>query len=427
MYSRIGMNDNDKGKGKGKDKGEDKSRGEVRKRSVYLDNAATTPVLDEVLEAMLPYMSSRYGNPSSLHGIGRDAKAAVDNARERIKYALNIHGNVIFTSGATEANNLAIKGFAYRMLRDGLGRDDIMVVTSSIEHESVLQPCKVLEREGFSVRYLPADRDGIVKVESLEDLLSSSKCKGILVTVMLANNEVGTIQRLREVAEIAHRYGAIVHSDGAQAIGKMQVDVGALGLDMLTISAHKVYGPKGIGALCIDSMKEDVRLEPILHGGGHEYGLRSGTQNVPGIVGLGKVMELIPRFIALYEGKVRQLRDRLIKGLLEIPYTRLNGHPDLRLANNAHVSFLGVSGEDLIIKLDEYGVAVSTGSACSTLKQKESHVLRAMGLSREEINGSIRFTLGIDNDEEGIDYVLEVTSSIVKELRRVSPYTKYRL
>ncbi|MFN4337062.1 MAG: cysteine desulfurase family protein [Candidatus Nitrosocaldus sp.] len=420
MYSGIGMKD------KSESRSESRSESKSRKRSVYLDNAATTPVLDEVLEAMLPYMSSIYGNPSSLHSIGRDAKVALDNARERIKSALNIHGDIIFTSGATEANNLAIKGFAYRMLRDGLGRDGIMVVVSSIEHESLLEPCKVLEKEGFNVRYLPVDSHGIVKIESLEDLLSSSNCKGVLVSVMLANNEVGTIQRLKEVADVAHRYGALVHSDAAQAIGKIQVDAGALGLDMLTISAHKVYGPKGIGALCINSIR-DVRLEPILHGGGHEYGLRSGTQNVPGIVGLGKVMELIPRFIGLYEGKVKQLRDRLIKGLLEIPYTRLNGHSNARLSNNAHISFLGVSGEDLIIKLDEYGVAVSTGSACSTLKQKESHVLRAMGLNREEINGSIRLTLGIDNDEEDIDYVVEVMSDIVKELRRVSPYTKYRL
>ncbi|MEM0029317.1 MAG: cysteine desulfurase family protein [Candidatus Nitrosocaldus sp.] len=396
-----------------------------RRRTVYLDNAATTPVLDEVLEEMLPYMSSRYGNPSSLHGIGRDAKTALDKAREGISSALSIHDNIIFTSGATEANNLAIKGFAYRKLRDGFNRDDVMVVVSSIEHESVLEPCKALAREGFNVSYLPVDRYGMAKPESLEQTLSSSRHRGgVLVSVMLANNEVGTLQRLKEMVEIAHRYGALVHSDAAQAIGKVKVDAGALAVDMLTISAHKVYGPKGVGALCIG---KDVRLEPILHGGGHEYGLRSGTQNVPGIVGLGKVAELVPRFIALYQGRVRQLRDRLIKDLLEIPYTRLNGHPEERLPNNAHISFLGVNGEDLIIKLDEYGIAVSTGSACSTLKQKESHVLRAMGLSREEINGSLRLTLGIQNDEQDVDYTLEVMAMVVKELRRISPYSKYRL
>ncbi|MEM2566284.1 MAG: cysteine desulfurase family protein [Candidatus Nitrosocaldus sp.] len=398
----------------------------MNKRMIYLDNAATTPVLDEVLEEMLPYMSARYGNPSSLHSVGRDAKAALDKARERICNALNMDGSgsmVIFTSGATEANNLAIKGFAYRMLRDGISKDDLMVIASSIEHESVLEPCRALEKEGFNVRYLPVDKDGMLKSESLEHILASSKCKSILVSVMLANNEVGTIQRLKEIAEVAHKYGAFVHSDAAQAIGKVKVDARELAVDMLTISAHKAYGPKGIGALCIS---KDVRLEPILHGGGHEYGLRSGTQNVPGIVGLGKVAELVPRFIALYQGRVRQLRDRLIKGLLEIPYTRLNGHPEERLANNAHISFLGVNGEDLIIKLDEHGIAVSTGSACSTLKQKESHVLRAMGLSREEINGSLRLTLGIQNDEHDVDYTLEVMADVVRELRRVSPYSKYR-
>ncbi|MEM1959471.1 MAG: cysteine desulfurase family protein [Candidatus Nitrosocaldus sp.] len=398
----------------------------MNKRMIYLDNAATTPVLDEVLEEMLPYMSARYGNPSSLHSVGRDAKAALDKARERICNALNMDGSgsmVIFTSGATEANNLAIKGFAYRMLRDGISKDDLMVIASSIEHESVLEPCRALEKEGFNVRYLPVDKDGMLKSESLEHILASSKCKSILVSVMFANNEVGTIQRLKEIAEVAHKYGAFVHSDAAQAIGKVKVDARELAVDMLTISAHKVYGPKGIGALCIS---KDVRLEPILHGGGHEYGLRSGTQNVPGIVGLGKVAELVPRFIALYQGRVRQLRDRLIKGLLEIPYTRLNGHPEERLANNAHISFLGVNGEDLIIKLDEHGIAVSTGSACSTLKQKESHVLRAMGLSREEINGSLRLTLGIQNDEQDVDYTLEVMADVVRELRRVSPYSKYR-
>ncbi|MEM0364409.1 MAG: cysteine desulfurase family protein [Candidatus Nitrosocaldus sp.] len=398
----------------------------MNKRMIYLDNAATTPVLDEVLEEMLPYMSARYGNPSSLHSVGRDAKAALDKARERICNALNMDGSgsmVIFTSGATEANNLAIKGFAYRMLRDGISKDDLMVIASSIEHESVLEPCRALEKEGFNVRYLPVDKDGMLKSESLEHILASSKCKSILVSVMLANNEVGTIQRLKEIAEVAHKYGAFVHSDAAQAIGKVKVDARELAVDMLTISAHKAYGPKGIGALCIS---KDVRLEPILHGGGHEYGLRSGTQNVPGIVGLGKVAELVPRFIALYQGRVRQLRDRLTKGLLEIPYTRLNGHPEERLANNAHISFLGVNGEDLIIKLDEHGIAVSTGSACSTLKQKESHVLRAMGLSREEINGSLRLTLGIQNDEQDVDYTLEVMADVVRELRRVSPYSKYR-
>ncbi|MEM4310085.1 MAG: cysteine desulfurase family protein [Candidatus Nitrosocaldus sp.] len=398
----------------------------MNKRMIYLDNAATTPVLDEVLEEMLPYMSARYGNPSSLHSVGRDAKAALDKARERICNALNMDGSgsmVIFTSGATEANNLAIKGFAYRMLKDGISKDDLMVIASSIEHESVLEPCRALEKEGFNVRYLPVDKDGMLKSESLEHILASSKCKSILVSVMLANNEVGTIQRLKEIAGVAHKYGAFVHSDAAQAIGKVKVDARELAVDMLTISAHKAYGPKGIGALCIS---KDVRLEPILHGGGHEYGLRSGTQNVPGIVGLGKVAELVPRFIALYQGRVRQLRDRLTKGLLEIPYTRLNGHPEERLANNAHISFLGVNGEDLIIKLDEHGIAVSTGSACSTLKQKESHVLRAMGLSREEINGSLRLTLGIQNDEQDVDYTLEVMADVVRELRRVSPYSKYR-
>ncbi|MCS6767919.1 MAG: cysteine desulfurase family protein [Candidatus Nitrosocaldus sp.] len=412
----------------------------MEKRRVYLDNAATTPVLDEVVQEMLPYMNSRYGNPSSLHALGREARAAVDRARERIERAVGMMDGgyssgssgssralVVFTSGATEANNLALKGFAYAMLRDGKSRDDVMVIASSVEHESVLEPCRALERDGFDVRYLPVDSYGMVRPESLEGELRSAEGKSMLVSVMLANNEVGTIQRLREIAVIAHDHGALVHSDAAQAFGKVPIDARALQVDMLTISAHKVYGPKGIGALCISSSSSrDVRLEPVMHGGGHEYGLRSGTQNVPAIVGFGKVAELVPMLISMYGSKVKRLRDRLMAGILEIPYTRLNGHAEMRLPNNVHVSFLGVNGEDLIMKLDEYGVEASTGSACSTLKQRESHVLRAMGLKREEINGSLRLTLGIQNDEQDIEYALDVMRRVVRELRRISPYSRYR-
>jgi len=382
---------------------------------VYLDNASTTRLHDKVIEAMMPYMSIKYGNPSSLHSLGREAKRVLDDARESIKDAINLNANakVVFTASATEANNLALKGIAYAL--KGKGKS---IVVSSIEHESILEPCKALEREGFKVTYIPVDSNAIVSIDAIEHALRENR-DTILVSVMLANNEVGSIQPLKDIVEIAHRYNALVHTDAAQALGKIALDAKSLCVDLITLSAHKLYGPKGIGALCINS---NIPLEPIIHGGGHEYGLRSGTQNIPAVVGFSKVVEMSREFIDVYSSRVKALRDKLERSILEsIKYTRLNSTAKDRLPNTTNISFLGINGEDLIIKLDEHGICASTGSACSTLKQKESHVLRAMNLSKDARNGSLRLTLGIYNEEHEIDYTVSVLEKVVNELRKISP------
>jgi len=382
---------------------------------VYLDNASTTRLHDKVIEAMMPYMSIKYGNPSSLHSLGREAKRALDDARESIKDAINLNANakVVFTASATEANNLALKGIAYAL--KGKGKS---IIVSSIEHESILEPCKALEHEGFKVTYIPVDSNAIVSIDAIEHALRENR-DTILVSVMLANNEVGSIQPLKYIAEIAHGYNALVHTDAAQALGKIALDAKSLCVDLITLSAHKLYGPKGIGALCINS---NIPLEPIVHGGGHEYGLRSGTQNIPAVVGFGKVAEMSREFVDVYSSRVKALRDKLERAILEsIKYTRLNSTAKDRLPNTTNISFLGINGEDLIIKLDEHGICASTGSACSTLKKKESHVLRAMNLSKDARNGSLRLTLGIYNEEHEIDYTVSVLEKVVNELRNISP------
>jgi cysteine desulfurase len=382
---------------------------------VYLDNASTTRLHDKVIEAMMPYMSIKYGNPSSLHSLGREAKRALDDARESIKDAINLNANakVVFTASATEANNLALKGIAYAL--KGKGKS---IIVSSIEHESILEPCKALEHEGFKVTYIPVDPNAIVSIDAIEHALRENR-DTILVSVMLANNEVGSIQPLKYIAEIAHRYNALVHTDAAQALGKIALDAKSLCVDLITLSAHKLYGPKGIGALCINS---NIPLEPIVHGGGHEYGLRSGTQNIPAVVGFGKVAEMSRDFVDVHSSRVKALRDNLERAILEsIKYTRLNSTAKDRLPNTTNISFLGINGEDLIIKLDEHGICASTGSACSTLKKKESHVLRAMNLSKDARNGSLRLTLGIYNEEHEIDYTVSVLEKVVNELRNISP------
>jgi cysteine desulfurase len=382
---------------------------------VYLDNASTTRLHDKVIEAMMPYMSIKYGNPSSLHSLGREAKRALDDARESIKDAINLNANakVVFTASATEANNLALKGIAYAL--KGKGKS---IIVSSIEHESILEPCKALEHEGFNVTYIPVDSNAIVSIDAIEHALRENR-DTILVSVMLANNEVGSIQPLKYIAEIAHRYNALVHTDAAQALGKIALDAKSLCVDLITLSAHKLYGPKGIGALCINS---NIPLEPIVHGGGHEYGLRSGTQNIPAVVGFSKVAEMSREFVDVYSSRVKALRDKLERAILEsIKYTRLNSTAKDRLPNTTNISFLGINGEDLIIKLDEHGICASTGSACSTLKKRESHVLRAMNLSKDARNGSLRLTLGIYNEEHEIDYTVSVLEKVVNELRKISP------
>ena len=385
---------------------------------IYLDNAATTPLLDDVLNEMLPYLKEYYGNPSSIHKLGRQASNAIELARKRISKLINSQGDIVFTSGATEANNLALKGFAYAMRSKGNH-----IITSSIEHEAILEPCKELEGAGFNVNYLPVDRDGMVDLDALERSINE---KTILVSIMFANNEVGTMQPVKEIVDIVHKRRVIFHTDAVQAVGKIPVDVKELGVDMMTLSAHKMYGPKGVGALYINN---ELKIEPILHGGGQEKEMRSGTKNVAGIVGMGKAAEVAVQKIDYYSNNVKNLRDGLISDLLKnITHSKLNGHPTKRLPNNAHFTFLGVNGEDLIIKLDENGIAASTGSACSVQKQKASHVLKAMGFNHEEITGSLRLTLGIQNTAGEIEQTVNTLGKVVSALREVSPYKfKYAL
>jgi cysteine desulfurase len=386
---------------------------------IYLDNAASTPVADEVIEEMLPYMKKHYGNPSSIHKFGRETTRAIQLARKRVAELINASTREItFTSGGTEADNLAIKGAAIQARNSGKGNG---IIASSIEHDAVLEPCKDLEHMGFKITYLPVTSEGRIRQSDLKDALSPNIA---LVSIMYANNEVGTIQAIKDLASIAHDSGALFHSDAVQAAGKIPIDVKSIGVDMFSLSSHKINGPKGIGALYV---KNGVKLAPILHGGGQESALRSGTENVPGIVGFGRACQLAGERMQLYSQRVTAMREYLVaKVLKEIPHSRLNGSPSDRLPNNAHFTFFGVNGEDLIIKLDEYGVAASTGSACSVKKQKPSHVLKAMGFSYEEITGSLRLSIGLQNTEKEIDRAVMALASALGELRELSPFrSKY--
>ncbi|HKZ62716.1 MAG TPA: cysteine desulfurase family protein [Nitrososphaera sp.] len=387
---------------------------------IYLDSAASTPVADEVIVEMLPYMKQQYGNPSSIHRFGRETTRAIKLARKRVAEMIgSMAREITFTSGGTEADNLALKGAAVHVRSRTPGKNRI--ITSSIEHDAVLEQCRDLEGMGFAVTYLPVTGEGLVRSADLKDALSKDV---LLVSIMFANNEVGTVQPAKELAEIAHQAGTLFHTDAVQAAGKIPINVKSLGVDMMSMSSHKINGPKGVGALYIRS---GLEIAPIIHGGGQESELRSGTENVPGIAGFGKACELAAKRMDQYKEHVEGLRDYLIERVAkEIPHSRLNGSRIDRIPNNAHFTFFGVNGEDLIIKLDENGIAASTGSACSVKKQKPSHVLKAMGFSYEEITGSLRLSLGMQNTKEEIDMTVGALSSIVKELRELSPFkSKY--
>ncbi|MEO9362713.1 MAG: cysteine desulfurase family protein [Nitrososphaera sp.] len=387
---------------------------------IYLDSAASTPVADEVVQEMIPYLKQQFGNPSSIHYFGRETTRAIQLARKRVANLVGARPQEItFTSGGTEADNLAIKGTAdYARSKDPSKNH---VIASYIEHDAVLEPCRDLERLGYSVTFLPVTPEGLVKPETLKEAITSSTA---LVSIMHANNEVGTIQPVKELARIAHGAGALFHTDAVQAAGKMAVDVGDLGVDLLSMSSHKINGPKGVGALYI---RDGLEIMPIIHGGGQESAMRSGTENVPGIVGFGKACELAKSRLPEYQKQVSELRDYLVEKVLsEIPHSRLNGSRTSRLAPNAHFTFFAVNGEDLIIKLDEGGIAASTGSACSVKKQKPSHVLKAMGFSYEEITGSLRISLSMQNTKEEMDRTVSALAGVVKELRSLSPFkSKY--
>jgi cysteine desulfurase len=387
---------------------------------IYLDSAASTPVADEVIAEMLPYMKQQYGNPSSIHKFGRETTRAIQLARKRVADLIGaLPREITFTSGGTEADNLALKGTAVHARSKAPEKNRIIV--SSIEHDAVLEPCRDLEGMGFAVTYLPVTSEGQVRPFDLKNAISSDVS---LVSVMLANNEVGTIQPVKELAEIVHQAGALFHTDAVQAAGKIPISVRNLGIDIMSMSSHKINGPKGVGSLYVRS---GLEISPIIHGGGQESELRSGTENVPGIAGFGKACELATMRMNNYQEQVSSLRDYLIERVAkEIPLSRLNGSRTGRIPNNAHFTFFGVNGEDLIIKLDENGIATSTGSACSVKKQKQSHVLKAMGFSYEEISGSLRLSLGMQNTKEEIDRTVGVLAGVVKELRELSPFkSKY--
>ncbi len=378
---------------------------------IYLDNAASTQIHEDVLNSMLPYLKEQYGNPSSIHRYGRLAHKAIKKARKQIASLINAEpSEILLTSGGTESNNTALRGIA---LKNSSGQ----IITSSIEHDAILEPCKKLAQNGFDVDYLPVNQFGMVEYSDLKNHISE---KTSLVSIMFGNNEVGTIQPISEIVKICNEHKVPLHTDAIQAVGKIPIDVKELDVDLLSMSSHKLYGPKGIGALYI---KNGIDVDPIILGGGQEHGLRSGTENVASIVGFGKACEIAKNNLNENIAQVKKLRDTLVEKVLnEIPKVILNGHSQSRLPNNAHFTFLGVNGEDLIIKLDEYGIAASTGSACSVNTQKASHVLQAMGFSHEQITGSLRLTIGIFNDQKEIEQTVDVLKKVVKELRSVSPY-----
>lgn len=383
------------------------------KKRVYLDHAATTPVDPAVVDAMLPYFTRFYGNASSLHAYGREAHNAMDEARKNAAELINAESDeIIFTAGGTESDNIAIKGIAYKKKKG-------YIITSSIEHPAVLETCRALEREGFEVTYLPVDRFGMVNPSDVE---SAIKDETILISIMHANNEIGTIQPIKEIAKIASENGIIFHTDAVQSAGKVPIDVRRMNIDLLSLSSHKIYGPKGVGALYI---RKGVRIEPIIHGGGHERGLRSSTENIPGIVGFGKACELAKKRMDKDVPHLIKLRDTLIPNTVNtIEESYLNGHPKERLPNNAHFRFTAIEGESLIMSLDDEGIAASTGSACSSKKLEPSHVLMAIGLNEVEAHGSLRLTLGRENTDEEVEYVLEVLPEVVERLREISPLWK---
>jgi cysteine desulfurase len=378
--------------------------------TIYLDHAATTPLDPRVLEAMLPYLTGRFGNPSSIHRLGREARQALDEARESVAEVLNASPQeIIFTSSGTEADNLAIQGVAQALSLEGRGNH---IIVSAIEHHAVLHTGDYLERFGFQVTRLPVDGYGLVHPEVLEEAIRPDT---LLVSIMYANNEVGTIQPIAELAEVAHRHGVYLHTDAVQAGGALSLDVEALGVDLLSLSAHKFYGPRGVGVLYV---RRGVPLLPQMHGGGQERGRRASTENVAGIVGLAVALRLAQEEREAYNAHCLRLRDRLIAGLLErVPGARLNGHPTRRLPNNAHFCFEGVDGESLLVRLDREGICASGGSACTSGALEPSHVLAAMGVPPAVARGALRLTVGRQNTPEQIERVLDLLPHIIEELR----------
>lgn len=395
----------------------------MEKRFVYADNAATTPLSEIAFNAMKPWLTEHYGNPSSLYRMGREAKEAINEARKVVGKCLNAAmpvnekndyapGEILFTGGGSQADNLAIRGF----MHGPSSKSRKHIITSKIEHHAVLYTCEALEKEGYRVTYLNVDKEGHVDLEQLKNELSEDTA---LVSVMAANNEIGTIQPLKQISELAHSVGAKFHTDAVQAVGHMHIDVQEMGIDMLSLAGHKFRGPRGTGVLYV---KNGIQLEPLVYGGGQERGLVSGTENTAGFIGLAAAMQDACEHLDEKMGYVKKLTDKLVKGIMEnIPYSHYTGDPVNRLPGTASFVFEAIEGEGLILRLDNAGVCGSTGSACSTGSLDPSHVLMAIGLPHEIAHGSLRLTLGEQNTEEDVDYVIETVTDVVKTLRSMSP------
>lgn len=384
-------------------------------KKIYLDHNATTPVRPEVFEAMKPFLTEKWGNPSSIHWAGRMARGYVDEAREKVASLIGADpAEIIFTSCGSESNNLAIKGVVAYHEKKGKH-----IITTKVEHPAVLETCRYLEKKGCSVTYLSVDRYGMV---DLDEYRKAFRNDTVLVTVMMANNETGTIFPIKEMATIAKERGVLFHTDAVQAAGKVSIDVNELGVDMLTISGHKIYAPKGIGALYV---RKGVRLDNLIHGGHQERGRRAGTENVAGIVAIGTAAELVKKELPEVASRVKRLRDKLENGLKErISDVQVNGHPEKRVPTTLNMSFFYIEGESILLHLDMEGIAASSGSACTSGSLEPSHVLLAMNIPPENAHGSVRFSLGKDTTEDEIDYVLEVLPPIVERLRSYSPLYK---
>lgn len=382
-------------------------------KRIYLDHSATTNVDTRVLDVMLPYFTEKFGNASSMHSFGQEAAEALTSSREEVAAVLGAEPHeIIFTSGGTESDNMAIKGTAY--MHSSRGRH---LITSTIEHPAVLRTCEELEREGFEVTYVPVDNEGILDMQALGDAIREDT---ILISVMHANNEIGTIQPIEEISKIIKGREIILHTDAVQSVGKIPTDVHELGVDMLSISSHKLHGPKGVGALYL---RNGVDIRPLVQGGGHERGLRPGTENIAGIVGFAKAMSIAREQLEQDSRHMQHLRDSMINNIHNrIPHVRLNGHEKKRLPNNVNMGFRHVEGESLLMLLDMKGIAVSTGSACSSKSQKASHVLTAIDPGVDYIHGSLRFTLGRENTMQEIDLVVDCLEEAVMKLRQMSPF-----
>lgn len=381
-------------------------------KRIYADNAATTKVAPEVVDAMLPYFTETYGNPSSIYNEGRTARVAVEKAREQVANAIGASPKEIyFTGSGSEADNWALRSTARALSKNGNH-----IITSAVEHHAVLHTCQDLEKQGFEVTYLPVDKYGMV---SPDDVKAAIKDTTIMISIMFANNEIGTIMPIAEIGKIAKEAGVVFHTDAVQAVGNVEIDVKAMNIDMLSLTAHKFHGPKGCGALYV---RQGVKLMSFITGGAQERMRRAGTENVPGIVGLGKAIELATANIKEKQEKLIALRDRYIKKVLEtVPYSRLNGHPTERLAGNANISFEYIEGEGLLLSLDMKGIAASSGSACTSGSLDPSHVLLAIGLKHEQAHGSLRTSFGEDTTVEDIDYMVDAIAEIVARLRSMSP------